>query len=82
VPRADAWYVLEVVGSGGLWPLKPNETPYAMTNPIEIDQDGDGAWTPPAETQTTRPKAARKIPEGLPHRDDHGEPAGARAHRH
>lgn len=51
-PAADAWYVIEVVGSGGLWPLD-SEDPYALTNPIEVD-DGDGVWIPPAETNTTR----------------------------
>lgn len=45
-PASDAWYVLEVVGSGNNEPIDPN-TPYAITNPIEIDVDGDGAWTAP-----------------------------------
>ena len=54
-PSADAWYVVEVVGSGGLWPIEPGEDPYALTNPIEVDQDGDGTWTPPAEAATETP---------------------------
>ena len=51
-PAADAWYVVEVLGSGGLWPLEPGEDPYALTNPIDVDQNGDGVWTPPAQART------------------------------
>ncbi len=47
-PAADAWYVLVVEGEGDLWPVEPGGRPYAMTNPIEVDADGDGVWTPPA----------------------------------
>jgi len=46
-PAADAWYAIEVVGSGSLAPVEMNDAPYALTNPIEIDADGDGVWTPP-----------------------------------
>ena len=46
-PVADAWYAIEVVGGGSLWPVGLG-APYALTNPIEVDADGDGAWTPPA----------------------------------
>jgi hypothetical protein len=61
-PTADAWYVVEVIGSGDMWPIDAGQIPYAMTNPIEVDQDGDGAWTPPAQTNTTRPAAFRQVP--------------------
>lgn len=61
-PSADAWYVLEVIGSGGLWPLEPGDDPYAMTNAIQVDHDNDGEWVPPAISGTTRPKAHRQIP--------------------
>jgi len=61
-PTADAWYVVEVVGSGGLWPIDASQNPYAMTNPIEVDVDGDGVWTPPVQTNTTRPASARQVP--------------------
>ena len=45
-PTADAWYAVEVIGGDTLWPVGEGE-PYALTNPIEVDADGDGAWTPP-----------------------------------
>jgi len=44
--EADAWVALEVTGQGSLWPID-GDTPYALTNPIYLDADGDGAWTPP-----------------------------------
>lgn len=46
-PQADAWYTVEVVGSGSLWPVHPLGSPYAYTNPIEVDADRDGQWDPP-----------------------------------
>jgi len=46
-PERDAWYVLEVVGRGDTRPVGFDRTPYAMTNPIEVDADRDGEWTPP-----------------------------------
>jgi hypothetical protein len=46
-PAADAWYVLEVVGHGDMKPVTRAGPPYAMTNPIEVDADRDGTWTPP-----------------------------------
>lgn len=46
-PGADAWYVVEVLGEGSLSPVELGDTPYALTNPIEVDQDKDGVWTPP-----------------------------------
>lgn len=74
-PAADAWYVLVVRGSGNLWPIVPNGTPYAMTNPIEVDADRDARWTPPVLTGTApaRPAAARMHShDGLPEHDhDH-----------
>lgn len=45
-PAGDAWYILEVVGTGDLLPIS-DQTPYAVTNPIEVDADGDGVWTAP-----------------------------------
>lgn len=47
-PARDAWYVVEVIGRGDARPVMFDQPPYAMTNPIEVDADGDGAWTPPA----------------------------------
>jgi len=43
---ADAWLALEVTGQGSLWPID-GDAPYALTNPIYVDADGDGQWTPP-----------------------------------
>lgn len=68
-PTHDAWYVLEVVGSGTLWPLQPGEAPYAMTNAIQVDADADGQWTPPVQTGTTRPKSNRALPADAKHHD-------------
>ena len=55
----DAWIVVAVEGDDPL-PLIPSKTrpirPLAITNPIWIDGDGDGEWTPPLER-------ARKICE-------------------
>ena len=47
-PKADSWYSIEVIGSGSMAPAVLGGSPYAVTNPIEIDADGDGTWTPPA----------------------------------
>ncbi len=46
-PASDAWYAVEVVGSGEVAPVAWQGHPYALTNPIEVDADGDGVWTPP-----------------------------------
>lgn len=43
---ADAWYVLEVRGTGSNWPVK-GDTPYAVTNPVYVDVDGNGAFDAP-----------------------------------
>ncbi len=49
-PDKDAWYAVEVIGTGTLWPVD-NSTPYALTNPIEVDANGDGVWTPPSKAE-------------------------------
>ena len=46
-PSVDAWYAVEVVGSGSMAPVTWSGPPYALTNAIEVDVDGDGSWTPP-----------------------------------
>jgi len=46
-PTADAWYAVEVLGSGSLQPVNENGPPYALTNDIRVDADGDGTWTAP-----------------------------------
>ncbi|MGM0574854.1 MAG: CehA/McbA family metallohydrolase [Myxococcota bacterium] len=47
-PPADAWYALEVRGHGNMRPMTFSGPPYALTNPIEVDADGDDAWIAPA----------------------------------
>ena len=49
-PEKDSWYAVEVIGTGTVWPVD-NSTPYALTNPIEVDVNGDGVWTPPAKAE-------------------------------
>ncbi len=46
-PTKDSWYAVEVVGSGTLAPIAYGHTPYALTNAIQIDANGDGLWTAP-----------------------------------
>ena len=46
-PAADAWVTVEVEGDTQMRPYI-GERPFAMTNPIDVDVDGDGAWTAPA----------------------------------
>lgn len=46
-PVKDSWYVVEVLGVGDLAPVWLEGPPYALTNPIDVDADGDGTWTPP-----------------------------------
>jgi hypothetical protein len=46
-PTKDAWYALEVKGSGTLpFPFQ-TDVPYALTNGIEIDANRDGTWNAP-----------------------------------
>ncbi len=42
----DAWYVLEVRGAGNNWPVK-SDSPYAITNPVYVDADGNGDFDAP-----------------------------------
>ncbi len=48
-PAADAWYAVEVIGHGDMRPVTRAGPPYALTNPIEVDADRDGVWTPPGD---------------------------------
>ncbi|MEZ4268503.1 MAG: CehA/McbA family metallohydrolase [Myxococcota bacterium] len=52
-PAADAWYSVEVVGHGSMKPVTRAGPPYALTNPIEVDADLDGTWTPPGDLAPT-----------------------------
>ncbi len=47
--QSDAWVVVVVRGQKGLEKVAPGRgaTPIAITNPVFIDVDGDGAWKPP-----------------------------------
>jgi hypothetical protein len=45
-PDQDSWYVFVIRGSGSGHPVFGG-SPYAYTNPVYVDGDGDGAWTPP-----------------------------------
>ncbi len=42
----DSWFVVVVRGSGNGKPVFKGN-PYAYSNPIYVDFDGDGTWTPP-----------------------------------
>jgi hypothetical protein len=45
-PGADSWFVLEVRGGAGMWPYD-GDTPYALTNPIYVDVDGNTVFDAP-----------------------------------
>jgi hypothetical protein len=45
-PARDSWYVVVVRGGGSLSPVAGG-SPYAYTNPVYVDADGDGGWTAP-----------------------------------
>jgi hypothetical protein len=44
---ADAWFVVHVRGPGTLDPVVTGGRPFAFTNPIYVDVDGDGRFTAP-----------------------------------
>jgi hypothetical protein len=43
----DSWLIAVVTGSGTLNPVSRNDAPFAMTNPIYLDVDGNGVYDPP-----------------------------------
>ncbi len=49
--RRDAWIAVLVEGDDSLAPIIPDAgrpiLPLAITNPVWVDVDGDGEWTPP-----------------------------------
>jgi hypothetical protein len=47
--EADAFVTVEVLGhpSGAFEAVLPGFDPIAFCNPIYVDADGDGVWTPP-----------------------------------
>jgi len=77
-PTTDSWFLIEVVGSGGLSSVKPGQNPYAMTNPIDVDADGDDEWSAPAVAGVALPAATdtKRIAPGTSvdkHAHDHHE---------
>ncbi len=52
-PEADTWYVVIARGSRPLAPAvlaaSPRALPYAITNPIWVDADGNGRFDPPVK---------------------------------
>ena len=46
---ADGFVTIEAVGEAGdlYRAVYPGFFPYAYSNPIYVDANGDGAWTPP-----------------------------------
>jgi hypothetical protein len=47
LPTADTWVVVVVTGKGTLAPVSRNDEPFAVTNPIYLDVDGNGVYDPP-----------------------------------
>ena len=47
----DSWFVVVVRGAGNGRPVFDGN-PYAYTNPVYVDFDGDGTWTPPGPPTT------------------------------
>ncbi|MBX5482957.1 MAG: CehA/McbA family metallohydrolase [Myxococcaceae bacterium] len=79
-PEEDNWIVAFVYGSRPLFPLvfdklKPGSTvkpalPFALTNPIYVDADGNGfdhpPFHPPGATSSLRPPPSRPAPGSRP----------------
>lgn len=60
---ADAFVTVEVKGDPGdvYAAIAPGFTPFAFTNPIFVDADGDGAWTAPGLPAEPPPALARPL---------------------
>jgi len=65
--EADAFVTVEIQGPAeGLYAdLAPGHTPFAFTNPIFVDVDGDGEWNP-AGLPDDLPETLRKPQEVAP----------------
>ena len=63
----DAFVVVEVEGApDATWSaLAPGFTPFAFTNPIFVDADGDGAWTAPGLPEDPPPALADPLRSDL-----------------
>ncbi|MFW5878614.1 MAG: CehA/McbA family metallohydrolase, partial [Myxococcota bacterium] len=46
-PQEDTWYVVQVEGAEEMGHVYPEVYPWAITSPIFVDADGDGAFQPP-----------------------------------
>jgi hypothetical protein len=56
-PAVDTWYLVFVDGDEDLFPVRRGFgfRPLAFTNPIRVDVDGDGAFTPPGNLASVEP---------------------------
>jgi hypothetical protein len=45
-PAADEWFSVSAEGSADLAPVYPGSRPWALTGPLFVDADGDGAFSP------------------------------------
>ena len=63
--EADAFVTVEVEGSPGTnsiyTQVAPGYTPFAFTNPIFVDADGDGDWTPPGLPESPPPTLSQPL---------------------
>jgi len=68
---ADAWIVVLAEGDEPLAPIVPNKGgrpayPIGIANPLRVDADGDGTWTPPFDTAAARVDALARTGKPLP----------------
>jgi len=56
-PAVDTWYIVFVDGDEDLFPVHRGSDfrPIAFTNPIRVDVDGDGVFTPPGNLAGVEP---------------------------
>ena len=45
--QQDSWVIVVVTGEGTLAPVAPDAQPFALSNPIYLDVDGNGKFDPP-----------------------------------
>ncbi|MFA6449675.1 MAG: CehA/McbA family metallohydrolase [bacterium] len=45
-PAKDAWYIVAVFGSESLFPVYPENVAFSFTNPVYIDANADGEFSP------------------------------------
>ncbi len=81
-PTHDTWFVIEVLGAGGLEDFEPGDTPYAMTNPIDVDADGDGSWSAPGAAGLALPAGDKRLDDAPAKRVVHHEAGHGHTHGH